>query len=833
MNTKSNNLIIVESPSKARTLKKFLGDQYIVEASVGHVRDLPSNELGIDVDNGFTPKYIVSTDKKKVVSAMKKALVGAESIYLATDPDREGEAIAWHLIQILKPKIPVKRLVFHEITKSAINEAFDHTREIDSNLVSAQETRRILDRLFGFQVSEKLWYNIKTRLSAGRVQSPAIKIIVDREKLRSAFIKNEYWRITGNFNGNSEDFSTILIEIDDKKIARGKDFNKTTGKLTGSNKEILTKESAEKYIGEWKTHDWTVKSIVHKPVVSNPSPPFITSTLQQEGVRKLRLSSRQVMSTAQRLYEGGFITYMRTDSVNLSSEAIDAARTAIGNHYGNEYLPEKPRYYKNKVKNAQEAHEAIRPAGSNFRSPDELSSQLNDLELKLYSMIWKRTIASQMASAKLLQTTAHIWDNHAVFEAKGKTIRFYGYLKAYVTGSDDRNAARDDQESILPDMTQNQSILCNDLIPSGHFTKPAPRYTEASLVKEMESRGIGRPSTYASIMELIQKRGYANKVKGALIPTFTAYAVVQFLERYFTDLVDLEFTARLEDQLDKISRSEMDASEFLSQYYFGGDGHPGLKAELELDFDKDVSRQILSLKDPDGNEILLKIGRYGLYLQSNGENLTLEDDFVPGDLTPQSISEMFKKKNTAPEILGSFPENGEDIHLINGRYGYYLKAGDKMKSLLPGMTEDMVTLEDAIQILSLPKSLGKWKDNEVKADLGRYGPYIRCGKETRKVAPPDNIIEITLERAGELLDAPAKRAGTQVLKVLGTDPATKTNIELKDGRYGAYVTDGKINATIPKSLSVDDVTLEQAIEMIKVKKAKGPAKHRFKKKKKS
>ncbi len=831
MNNNSYHLIIVESPSKAKTLKRFLGGAFHVEASVGHIRDLPKSDLGIDIENGFKPKYVVSPDKRKVISSLKKALESADTLYLATDPDREGEAIAWHLIQTLKPSVKIERLVFHEITKGAINKAFEQTRDIDQNLVSAQETRRIIDRLFGFQVSQKLWYNVKSKLSAGRVQSPAIKIIVDREKLRAAFIESEYWSLTGQFRGDGDEFPAILVQVGEQRVATGKDFDRTTGKLSAPNRLILNETSATQFGRDWKDHLFEVASVDQKPVTSHPAPPFITSTLQQEGVRKLRLSSRQVMQTAQKLYEGGYITYMRTDSVSLSAEAIRAARETIDNLFGGDYLPAKPRQYRTKVKNAQEAHEAIRPAGSVFRTPESLHGELSGLEWKLYELIWKRTIASQMASAKLLMTTAKITDGHAVFEARGKAIEFPGFLKVYVAGRDDPETGRDDRETLLPKMTAGQKVECNSLTPKKHLTKPAPRFTEATLVKELESRGIGRPSTYATIMDLIQKRGYAHKMNGALVPTFTAYAVVQFLEKYFNDLVDLQFTARLEDLLDNISRAELDASEFLEKFYFGDEEHPGLKAELEQEYDRTLSREIMKIADAEGNTVSLKIGRYGLYLQNNGENVTIPEDYVPSQLKPDVVSELFRQKRTEPETVGVFPENNEPIHLIKGRYGYYLRAGDKMKSLMPGMSPEEVTPELAVKLLSLPVTLGSMDGNPILADLGRYGPYIRCGKETRKVTPPDNLLELTKERALELLKNPAKKSGPQTLKSLGADGQTGNTIELKDGRYGMYVTDGKINATLPKTLSPDEITLETALQLIAEKRAKGPAKRQFKRKK--
>ncbi len=832
MEKNSQHLIIVESPSKAKTLKRFLGNEYKVEASVGHIRDLPKNDLGIEIDKGFTPKYVISADKKKVIASIKHAMETSGEIFLATDPDREGEAIAWHLLQVLKPGVPVKRLVFHEITPKAINEAFKHTRNIDDNLVSAQESRRILDRLFGFLVSEKLWYNVKSRLSAGRVQSPAIKIIVDREKLRAAFFESVYWRLTATFLNGKDPFQAVLITVGDQKVARGKDFDNTTGELSVKNRLILTEELAKKYSKEWLDHTWKVQSVEQKPAVSHPSPPFITSTLQQEGVRKLRLSSKQVMSIAQHLYEDGYITYMRTDSVNLSTEAIAAARDIIAQKFGDEYLPKTPRHYKNKVKNAQEAHEAIRPTGSAFRSPDELHGELSDLELKLYRMIWNRTIASQMASAKLLSTIALITDSHAVFEARGKIIQFHGYLKVYVSGTDDTDSSREDEETMLPTLSNGQSLECNGIEPSRQVTKPAPRYTEASLVKELESLGIGRPSTYASIMELIQKRGYANKVNGALIPTFTAYAVVQFLENYFTDLVDLQFTAWMEDQLDRISLSEMDAGSFLNGFYFGQETHPGLKAELEQSYDKNRSRQIMEAVDKAGNPVSLKIGRYGIYLQNDSQNATLPDDFIPSELTRGSITALFQQKNTEPEILGEFAENGEPIQLIKGRFGYYLKAGEKMKSLLPGMEPEALNHETAVQILSLPTVLGQHDGVDVIADLGRYGPYLKHGSKNQKIMPTDNLLELTLERAIEILNSPGGNRNSEALRELGTDPFSNGTVQVKSGRYGDYVTDGKVNATLPKTVSANEVTLEEATALIAARREKGPAKRRFTRKRK-
>ena len=786
----------------------------------------------MDVDNNFKPKYVVSSGKQKVITELKSALKNADELYLATDPDREGEAISWHLIELLKPKIPIKRLAFNEITKSAIQDAFLHTRDIDRSLVNAQETRRILDRLFGFLVSKQLWFNVKGGLSAGRVQSPSLKLIVDKEKQRTKFVESEYWNLTGTFDAENGKFDARLIRLDNNKIAIGKDFDKNTGEVSKKNITVLNKDKAESLSENLKEHSWTIESIEQKPITSNPYPPFITSTLQQEGIRKLRMSSQQVMITAQKLYENGYITYMRTDSISLSSEAINGARTAIEKLYGKIYLPSKPRVFKSKVKNAQEAHEAIRPAGSTFRTPDSLSGKLTGKEWQLYDLIWKRTVASQMVSAKLLQTTVKVSDGNAIFEAKGKIIEFPGYFKAYVEGSDDPSGELDNKEKTLPPLSQNENVNCEQLLPSQHFTKPPPRFTEATLVKELESLGIGRPSTYATIMTNIQKRGYVNKVKNSLIPTLTAYAIVHFLEKYFDDLIDLQFTAKLEDLLDDISRKELNHSNFLNGFYFGDNKHDGLKNQIDQEFDKSISKTILTLNEETDSPITLKIGRYGIYVQKNGNNATLPDDVIPSELNADTIQIYFDKKNETPEELGLL-DNNEMIFLKDGRFGPYLQAGKKMKSLPPGFTKEEITPKIAQKIMALPKELGIHPNNNqaITADIGRYGPYIRCGKDTRKVVLPDSIIDLTLERSVELLSEDKKSSKSAVLKELGTDSETNNKIELKDGRYGAYVTDGKINATLPKSTDINSVTLELAIELIKKKKAKGPTKGRFKKRK--
>ena len=564
MNAAQKRMIIVESPSKIKTITKFLDNNYVVESSVGHIRDLPSKEIGIDVDNNFLTTYVDSDRSKDVISKLKKQLKECSELYIATDPDREGEAIAWHIVECLKPKVPVKRLVFNEITKSAILESFNNIRDIDLDLFNAQETRRILDRLFGFLVSKTLWFNVKGGLSAGRVQSPAIKILVDREKTRAKFIENEYWSLQGEFAASDTNFKANLITINDKPIATGKSFNKETGELLKDNIILLDKDKADDLSNSIKGNKWLVSFLETKPATQNPYPPFITSTLQQEGIRKLNLNATQVMSVAQKLYENGFITYMRTDSINLSSEALNACRTEIKKRYGNQYLPDSPRAYKTKLKTAQEAHEAIRPSGSIFKHPDEITDQVNDLELKLYKLIWKRTIACQMKSAQLENTTMHISDNEYVFEAKGKVIKFDGFLKAYVESQDYKENDTDDKENVLPKLNQGDSSICKDLLAKQHFTKPINRYTEASLVKELEKLGIGRPSTYASIMKKIIDKGYVNREgKSTLIPTFTGYAIVHFLEKYFVDLVNLKYTAKMENDLDSIADGKLNKEEYL------------------------------------------------------------------------------------------------------------------------------------------------------------------------------------------------------------------------------------------------------------------------------
>ena len=816
-------LIIVESPSKIKTLKKFLDSKYNIEASVGHFRDLPKSKLGIEVDDDFSAIYQVSQDSTKTVQTLKKALKQSDSLFIATDPDREGEAIAWHIVDELKPKVPIKRLVFNEITKTAILDSFNNTRDIDSNLVDAQETRRFLDRLFGFMVSEKMWFNMKSGVSAGRVQSPAIKILVDREKERTKFKQNEYWSISGIFESDKSEINAKLIKIGTKKIATGNSFDKKTGQLFNSDDIVLDEKKSTELIKTIKKNNWQVDKLEQKPVTQKPYAPFITSTLQQEGIKQFRMSAQNIMRIAQTLYENGYITYMRTDSVHLSNEAISASRKEIKKLYGNEYLPEKAIQYTGKVKNAQEAHEAIRPAGSTFKHPNQLKDKLDANQLKLYTLIWKRTIASQMNPAKIQRTTLWISDGEHIFEAKGKIILFPGFLKVYVEATENKKN-RDDDENVLPDLKEKQNLNCIDLEKKQHFTKPINRFTEASLVKELEKLGIGRPSTYATILKKIQDKDYVNKVKGAMIPTFTAFAVVQFLEKYFDDLVNLKYTSNMEDDLDGISRGENSKIDYLNNFYFGNGDLKGLKTKLEQEFDKNNAR-LISTMELNGEEIEIRIGRYGIYGQKGEQRFTIPSDLPPSDLNGEKIAEIIEIKNKEPEVIAVDPISKEDILLKKGRFGPYVQCGKKMKSLPPNTTMEEVDEQLAINLISLPKSIGQWGDNndDIKLDIGKFGPYIRCGKVTCSIPQETPIFEVNEEQAIELLKSGKQGRGPKVIKDL------TGGIEIREGRYGMYITDGKINAKMPKDLTPDELTLEEAKKLIEEKKA--APKRKFRKKK--
>ena len=815
----NTNLIIVESPSKIKTLQKFLDNDYQIEASVGHIRDLPKSDLGIDLENSFTPTYVVSDKSKKVVKNLKQVLKNVDTIYIATDPDREGEAIAWHLIDELKPKVPVKRMVFNEITKTAILDSLSNIRDIDINLVNAQECRRFLDRLFGFLVSKELWYNVKSGLSAGRVQSPAVKILVDREKQRTKFIQSEYWSLEGNFITEKESSNIFakLFSIKGERLATGQSFNRETGELSAKNTIVINEQEAAALIESLKTQDWEVTDIQKTPKTQNPYPPFITSTLQQEGIRKLRMNSTQIMRVAQSLYEDGYITYMRTDSIHLSQEALNASRGVIEKKYGKEYLPKSPRIYKGKSKNAQEAHEAIRPAGSSFKDPSDLKAKLTDAEYKVYELIWKRTVASQMNSAKTEQTKLEISEGNHIFVANGKTIIFPGFLRAYVEGADDPNAKLDDMENTLPKVNKGDTVKWDDIVPKQHFTKPSARFTEASLVKELEALGIGRPSTYAAIMRRIQDKGYVNNMKGALVPTFTGYAIVQFLEKNFEDLVNLQYTSKMEDDLDKIALGGMSKEEYLSNFYYSKNGSTGLSDKLEQEYDRSIERLIMTITDGDKSSNI-KIGRYGIYAELGDDRVTLDNNTIPSELKIDMIEKMLVDKNTAPEVLSKDKESGENIVFKKGRFGPYLQCGKKMKSLPPGITEDNLTSNIAEKIVALPTDIGMHPENQkpVIADIGRYGPYLKNDGKNQKVSLPDDILNLTLDRAVEILAFKGKQ--NSVLRELGEHDGN--TVVVKDGRYGIYITNGKVNVTLPKDIDYTSLDLATAIDMIKNKKSK-------------
>ena len=810
-------LIIVESPSKIKTLKKFLDNNYQIEASVGHIRDLPKSKLGIDLENNFSPTYVVSDRSKKVVKNLKSVLKNVDAIYIATDPDREGEAIAWHLIDTLKPKVPIKRMVFNEITKNAILESLNNIREIDLNLVNAQECRRFLDRLFGFLVSKELWYNVKSGLSAGRVQSPAVKILVDREKQRAKFVKNEYWSLEGNFKSDKGKIFAKLFSINNDRVAIGQSFNRETGDLAKKNTVIINEDDANSLIDSLKNKSWEVSNIQNTPKTQNPYPPFITSTLQQEGIRKLRMNSTQIMRVAQSLYENGHITYMRTDSIHLSKEALNASRSVIEKKYGSEYLPKSPRIYKVKTKNVQEAHEAIRPAGSKFKDPSELKSSLTEIEYKVYELIWKRTVASQMNSAKTEQTKLEITSDKYVFVANGKTIIFPGFLRAYVEGADDPNEKLDDMENTLPIVKKGEKISWDDIIPKQHFTKPIARFTEASLVKELEALGIGRPSTYATIMRRIQDKGYVNNAKGSLIPTFTGYAIVQFLEKNFKDLVNLQYTSKMEDDLDTIALGGMTKENYLNNFYYSKNGNIGLSDKLEKEYDRTIERLILTIKNQDKTSNI-KIGRFGIYAEIGDDKVTIDNDTIPSELNIKDIEQMLVNKNSEPEVLSKDKESGENIELKKGRFGPYLKCGKKMKSLPPGVTEDTLTSDIAEQVIAMPAEIGIHPENNkpIIKDIGRYGPYLKNDGKNKKVSLPDDILNITVERAVEIFASSGNQ--NSVLRELGKHDDKE--IIIKDGRYGIYITNGKINVTIPKDIDYTSLELSQAIDMINKKKAK-------------
>ena len=839
-----STLVIVESPTKARTISKFLPSSYVVKASMGHVRDLPPSaeeippeyksqkwaNLGINVESGFAPLYIIPKDKRKIVQELKTALKGASELILATDEDREGESISWHLLQLLNPKVPTKRMVFHEITKEAIQKALKNCREIDEQIVHAQETRRILDRLVGYTLSPLLWRKIAGGLSAGRVQSVAVRLLVMKERQRRAFKSAQYWDLKALLAHNKAEFDSKLVTVDGVKVATGADFDPNTGNLLAGKKvKVLNGVEAKALTANLKGKTWTVTGLEEKPVTRKPSPPFTTSTLQQESNRKLRLSAKETMQVAQKLYEEGYITYMRTDSVSLSAQAIEAARSCVLEKYGQEYLSPKPRQYSTKSKGAQEAHEAIRPAGSSFRTPRETG--LTDAKLKLYDLIWKRTIASQMADARQTQLSVDVQVENAGFRSSGKRIDFAGYLRAYVEGSDDPNAAIEDQEIILPALVKGDTPNCKKLDAIDHETQPPARYTEASLVKMLESEGIGRPSTYASIIGTILDRHYAQLQSNALVPSFTAFAVTALLEKNFPDLVDPSFTARMEQTLDDISTGITPWLPYLEKFYLGEKGLENLVNQGFTDIDATLARTI----DLDNLDVKVRIGKFGAFIETESGNASIPKDLTPADLAPETIEMLLKQKSSTPDTLGNHPETGEPIYPKLGPFGPYVQLGDKeedskkkpkQSSLPKGMKLEDVTLEIAIELLKLPRSLGVHPETggKLQTNLGRFGPYIlhdrgKEGKEYRSLKATDDVLTVTLERALAILAEPKSTRGgkKEPIRTIGNHPDDNEPVAIFSGPYGKYIKHGKINAGIPEGETVEGISLETALSLLVAK----------------
>jgi len=880
-------LVIVESPAKARTLSRFLGKKYRVEASYGHIRDLPESasdvpaeikgkswgRLGIDTDGEFTPYYVVPGDKKKNVTALKAAMKDASELILATDPDREGEAISWHLKELLKPKVKVRRIVFHEITEEAVKAALAEQHDIDENLVRAQESRRILDRLYGYTLSPVLWKKVQTGLSAGRVQSVAVRVIVEREEERLAFRTASYWDLEAKLRGGTIEFPATLAKLGGQRIATGKDFD-SKGQLESNTVRLLDETTAtELREGLMRRLPWSVTSVEEKPFTQRPSPPFTTSTLQQEANRKLGFSSERTMQIAQRLFQGmdlgggeleGLISYHRTDSTTLSQKALVESEHAVVELYGADYH-KGPRQYQTKVRNAQEAHEAIRPTDFR-RTPASLERILESDEMRVYDLIWKRAVASQMADAKLLRTSVEITGETgngtpATFNASGKAIEFAGYLRAYVEGSDDPSAELLEQDTVLPKLAvgdqvwspdkMDQDLILLGLDAKGHQTSPPARYTEASLVKKLEEEGIGRPSTYAPTVATIQRRGYISRQGKALVPSFTAFAVTRLLRNHFGDYVDLAFTAEMEEILDKISNGEKDWLVFLAEFYRGDGKHPGLEHLVE-DKGQAIEYPIIELGlDPESNlPIRVRIGRYGPFLQmgsqaDGGPRASLPEDLAPADLTLEKAIGLLKAKAQGPKSLGVDPASSQHVYIMHGRFGAYVQLGEtpedrdikpRRASLGRDHTEDTITLDVALKLLSLPRELGIGEDGEaILANVGRFGPYVKQGSEFRSLEETDDVYAITLERAKELLAQPKKsgrrqRAEPKELKALGKHPDSGENVRILDGRYGPYVTDGTTNASVPKGTQVEAVTMSAAVELLAARagmsKSKKPARGR-------
>ena len=892
-------LVIVESPAKAKTIAKYLGKDYIVESSIGHIRDLPGSaaeipahmkkkpwaRTGVDVENDFAPLYIVPAEKKAQVQKLKTLLADANALFLATDEDREGEAIAWHLKEVLNPKVPVKRMVFHEITEGAIKKALQSPRAIDQQLVDAQEARRILDRLYGYEVSPVLWRKIAQGLSAGRVQSVAVRLIVERERARIAFRAGDYWSVAAELVkrasaiGAPPRVKSELIELDGKRVAVGKDFDPNSGKLSDAARErvvLLDEPRAKALESQLAQTTFTVSEVQKKPFTDRPHPPFITSTIQQEAARKLRFTAQRTMRTAQRLYESGFITYMRTDSTTLSTQAVDAARAQIAELYGDSFLPPGPRQYTTKAKGAQEAHEAIRPAGEAWKTPEQLKGELDEDGFRLYDLIWKRTVASQMKDATGERTSvrfsAKVAAGACTLQATGKVILFAGYLRAYVEGTDDPDAELEDQERILPPMAEGDLLDPEKIEAEKHTTQPPARYTEASLVKELEEKGIGRPSTYASIIGTIQDRGYVFKKGTALVPTFTAFAVINLLEQHFKELVDYTFTASMEADLDAISEGEKKATPWLQRFYFGASGKMQETLPPESVKDKTLDEVGLHIKvhggsgdidprgiseiplgkDAQGQLVAARVGRYGPYVQigDSDRRANIPEDIAPDELTVARAIELLQQAADANRAIGKDPASGKPIFVKSGRYGPYVQLGEmqlndkgkpigdkpRMASLWPGMTVKEISEEQALLLLSFPKNLGAHPDTGVDVVIndGKFGPYVRMEgkakdgsylKETRSLPDREVMRALDLPQAIEILKQPRQIRGRQVvtqapLATLGPSPVTGQAIVIKTGRFGAYVTDGQVNATIPSGREPSRLTLDDALELIAAREAR-------------
>ncbi len=843
--------MIVESPAKAKTIAGYLGKDYMVESSIGHIRDLPHSaaevpaaqkqeswaRLGVNVDSDFEPLYVVDPKKKTVVSGLKDKLKGADELLLATDEDREGEAIAWHLVQVLNPKVPVRRMVFHEITKAAIERALGETRDIDDRLVDAQETRRILDRLYGYEVSPVLWRKVMKGLSAGRVQSVATRLVVERERERIEFRAAEYWDIVATLDPGA--FDARLTALDGKKVAQGRDFARN-GELVTKDAVQLDEAGARSLTAALEGAAFAVRSVERKPYTRRPAAPFMTSTLQQEASRKLRFTAQHTMRVAQRLYENGYITYMRTDSTSLSETAIAAARDQARELYGADAVPAEPRHYNRKVKNAQEAHEAIRPAGDRFRTPDEVRAEVDRDEGALYDLVWKRTVASQMADARGETVSVRVGataadGRDAEFGTAGTVITFRGFMLAYEEGRDEAVAA-DEEERRLPPLAEGDALEATALEPESHSTTAPPRYTEATLVHALEERGIGRPSTYASILGTILDRGYVRKAGQALVPTFLAFAVTNLLEQHFGRLVDYEFTALMEDDLDRIASGDEERSAWLRRFYFGGDSDDeGLK-KLVSDLGEIDARSINTIEI--GNGIELRVGRYGPYIERNGERVTISDEIAPDELTVERAEHLLSQASDQRE-LGVNPANGRAISVKNGRYGPYVteaaEEGEKPRtaSLFKSMSPETVTLEDALRLLSLPRVVGvdPADDEEVIVSNGRYGPFVKKGSATRSLESEEQLLTVSLEEALALLAQPkqrGRRAAAAPLRELGSDPVSGKPLVVKNGRFGPYVTDGETNASLRSSDDVETLTHERAVELMAARRDRGPAKPRRK-----